>query len=102
MGLETAADLAGMFDESEFAQAAFYIPAGGAARQVSAIVKAPDKSFDLGALGLSAPQRVAWVRKSEIEAPKAGDVIEAGAENLTIKQAQLDETGQIWMIDLAL
>ena len=101
MAVEDAADLAGFFEDSEFAAAAVFTPSGGSGVPVTLLMARPQVSAGLGGLGISAPQRIALVRKSEIAAPARGDALAVGAETLIVKEVTLDDSGLIWRLGLA-
>lgn len=101
MAVEDAADLAGFFEASEFAEAAVFTPAGGGGVAITVLMARPQLSAGLGGLGISAPQRIALVRKSDVAAPARGDALAVGAETLIVKDITLDDSGLIWRLGLA-
>lgn len=97
--IETAADLAAMFDTDAFAVSASYTPAGGSAVSVSALLDAPDETLAIGRVGVNLPRRVVLVRVAELPAAARGDVLAIEGETLTVRSAKLDPTGKLWTLE---
>lgn len=100
MSVETAADRAAIFSSDEFAEAGTYTPSGGPAVAVTAIVDRGDRELggDLGGLVAAGPQ--AWIRVDQLAAWAEGATLAIGAESWTIRHGVLDESGQVWRLDL--
>ena len=106
MAVETAADRAAFFESDEFAVAADYRPAHGA--PILGVTLVFDQPIEPGEIpGLSSiigKARRALLRRDEVATVKRGDrliVTLAGVEEtLTIEDRQIDDTGEIWALEL--
>lgn len=85
MAVESAGDLAAMFDTADFAIAATYTPSGGAPAAVSILWDNPTETLDLGALGVAAPRTRALIRASEATGTVKGGTLQVGATVYTIR-----------------
>lgn len=99
MAIETAADLAAMFDTDAFAVSASYTPAGGAAVPVVALLDAPDETLEIGRVGVNAARRRVWVRVAELASAARNDAIVIAGEALKVNAARRDETGRLWRLE---
>jgi hypothetical protein len=110
MAVESASDLASMFDDEEFAEAASYLAPGGAAVDCLVIVDRGQgrKAFTGGEQQLATSERMLWVRKTAdgeggLAAVVRGGVftLELDGEELTVADLPaLDHTGQLWSVEL--
>ena len=111
MPVETAADLAGMFDEDEFAESASYVgPAGGAGIPCSVIVDRGQgrRRFEGGNTATVGRELHIWARHSELPGAARGGVFtmldaagDPTGEIFTIAGLpQLDLGGALWSIEL--
>lgn len=104
MPVESAADLAGMFDPADHAEAVtFRLAAGGASITVNAIFDTPvDDIGGVGGIGARSRAIAAMALLSSFGAqrPRRGDFITRGGELLRIEAAELDSTGAIITLTL--
>ncbi len=111
MPVETAADLAGMFGEDEFAEPASYTPpGGGAAIPCSVIVDRGQgrQDFRAGRSDIVTSERKLWVRSAEIAAlARGGTFAMLDEEGLPTGEAftvagepKLDHLAALWSADL--
>lgn len=104
MSIETADDRAVFFDADEFAHAAIYQPAaGGGSMPVTVVLDRPVERAELpGFLGVKGPARRARLRRDEVADPGVGDTVTIASlgETRTVKTFELDDTGEIWILDL--
>lgn len=118
MAVETSADLASMFDEDEFAEAASYLsPAPGAsAEPCSVIVDRGQGRARFGAgetaggKGAVASERHLWVQASDLAAVvRDGRFTMLDAEGVATGEVfrvegmpKLDQTGDLWSVGLVI
>jgi hypothetical protein len=111
MPVETAADLAGMFDEDEFAEPARYqAPDGGGYTACSLIVDRGQGRgrFEMGRSAVVGSERVLWARRAEIElVERAGlfemldpDGVPTGEAFRVAGDPVLDQLGALWSCEL--
>lgn len=99
MAVETDADLAGMFDEDEFAESASYVgPAGGAGIVCSVIVDRGQgrQQFDAGQPKGTGSERQLWVQKTIDDAGGLAQVERNGV--FTILDADGDPTSEVFKV----
>lgn len=97
MTVESAADVAAMFDADEFAVTAIYTPSGCSPISITLIV---DKSVDLVTLGesdVSDRRTVLTVQNVDVSAPARGDTWTVGATVYTFERV-LDDDGIVSQI----
>lgn len=102
MPVESTTDRTIFFNTNEFAVAATYTPvATGIPLAVTVIYNKPigpvASDFDLG---LSVQAHTALLRKDEVAAPKRGDSLDIGSDMLKVASFALDNTGEVWELDL--
>ncbi len=111
MPVESASDLASMFDTDEFAERAQYTgPGGGAAIGCSVIVdrgqgRSRFRGGDREAVG---SERSLWAQRSELATVERGggfamldeDGVATGEEFEVANLPRLDETGHLWSVEL--
>lgn len=118
MPVETTADRAALFSTDEFATAAEYVPPLGGAGTACSVVfdHSRPKPFEAEAVALSGMRgAIAWqramLRRDEIALVEQGGTVQLGAivdglfvpagDPLAIVgRPDLDESGQIWTVDL--
>jgi hypothetical protein len=105
--VESASDLASMFDEDEWAVAASYQPPSGAAVACTVVVdRGQGRSpFQGGEQQLATSERKVWVRKAEIALLARGGVftLDVDGEQLRVDDLPvLDHTGTLWSADLVI
>lgn len=101
MTVESAADLAAMFDEDDFGLSATYTPAGGVDVEVTVIRAIATDDAGLGELGLLSTVPRALLRVAELAAaPAPGDVLKIGATTYRVRAARRDELGAVWALEL--
>jgi len=101
MGVESAADLAGMFGTAEHAAAGTYTPAAGGPVTIAAILFRPETRTDAGAAELRVPGWSMLLRRTEIPAPRRGDAVPLpGIGRFTVAGRELDDSGAVWTIRL--
>ena len=101
MAVEDAADRASFFNASEFGKAATYRPTPGTPVPVSVILDQPVEESDLGALrGVKGAARRVKLRRDEIAVVRVGDRLTVLGQTLTIRSFELDDTGEIYDLDL--
>ena len=102
--VESAADLAGMFNTGDFAVAGTYTPVAGGPVTVAVILDTPDDAAGgLGTIGAQAGQVTARIRTAQLPGGTAGrgDALVIGAATYTVASAQIDLTGAMWRLVLA-
>jgi hypothetical protein len=111
MPVESASDLASLFDEDEFAEAAEYTaPGGGAAIACTVIVDRGQgrERFVAGEAVSVGSERHLWVRQAELAVVARGGTFtmldaegEPTGEEFTVQgPPQLDHTGALWSVEL--
>jgi len=101
MAVESAADLAALFSTADFAEAATYLPAtGAAASSVPVIVSRPDQIIGLGQMGVRSPAISARMRVSDAPSLRAGDVLQLAGVAYRVAAPLADVTRSIWTFDL--
>lgn len=110
MSVESASDLASMFDDEEFAEAASYLAPGGSAIDCLVIVDRGQgrKPFAGGEQQLATSERRLWVRKTVDGEGGLAAVVRGGVFTLELDDEQLrvaglpelDHTGTLWSADL--
>lgn len=111
MPVETASDLASMFDEDEFAERAEYTgPLGGSATGCSVIVDRGQarQRFRGGEMEAATSERKLSVRRAELASVARGGIFamldeDGAATGEVFKVAdlpKLDETGRLWSVNL--
>lgn len=100
MALETDADLAAMFDLTEWAEAAVCTPAGGAATACAVIADETIETNGIGIAGISGANRKIQVRAAEITDPRGATftgIASLGAgQSFVVADASLDVLGAVW------
>lgn len=102
MPVESAADRAALFSSDEFAEAAVYTPPGGPSVAVSAIVDRGERAVasDFGG-GVVVAGPKAQIRKDQLAEWRRDAVLAiSGGETFTVKDGALDESGQVWTLNL--
>lgn len=107
MPVESASDLASMFDEAEFAEAASYQPPVGPAVTCTVIVDRGQgrRPFSGGEQQLATSERKLWVRAAEVPVLVRGGVftLDVDVEQLRVDDLPvLDHTGTLWSADLVI
>lgn len=110
MPVESASDLASMFDEDEFAEAAEYTAPAGSPVACSVIVDRGQgrEKFVAGEASAVGSQRHLWVRQAELaEVARGGQFTMLDADGEPTDEAylveglpKLDQTGALWSVDL--
>lgn len=107
MSVESAADRAGFFIDTEFAEPAEYLaPASGAVAVDCTIIfdrgQAKNR-WKSGEMAVAAAERKAWINGDELAQPVRDGRLTVGSEVLKIVgNPILDETGKLWSVDLVL
>lgn len=102
MPLETDADILGMFDTNDHAQAAIYTPAGEAPMAVSVILDQAESVVGLGARPATPTGFTAMLPAAQIpDRPRKGELLSVGTRDFRIEAAQVDQAGRIWRLTLA-
>jgi hypothetical protein len=100
MAIESAADLAAMFDVDAFAEAATYRPLREAPFACVVIVDRGDGAQALGAIEVRRADATLHIRVAEVARPRPGDAVAIGAEVFIIQGEPLrDLAGAIWRCD---
>lgn len=96
-----AADLADMFDEGEFAEAAsFQAAAGGSAVAVSVQRSTPvEGSASVGGRAVIATRPVIWLQVAEVAAVVADDAVTVGGVTYTVRGAAKSADGRLWRLE---
>lgn len=97
MSVETAADVAGFFDDGDHGSAAKYtLAAGGQAVALDVILSAPHQLVDVGELGMQqvAPSALANVADLPTGYGK-GDTVVIGSDTWTVERPELDGTRKV-------
>jgi hypothetical protein len=79
---------------------ATFTPEGGAPLTVRIIIKTPSEVASLFDTGLKGAASAGEVRVSEVATPSAGDQMTLSGHTYLIRQAQQDELGLVWRLDL--
>lgn len=112
MPVESAADLASMFEEDEFAERAEYTgPGGGAAIPCTVIVdrgqgRRPMEGGEHRPIATS--ERQLWAQRSELDTVERGgifamldaDGVATGEEYTVAEMPALDHTARLWSVEL--
>ena len=77
-----------------------YGDAAGAPLTVRIIIKTPSEVASLFDTGLKGAASAGEVRVSEVATPSAGDQMTLSGHTYLIRQAQQDELGLVWRLDL--
>lgn len=111
MPVETASDLASMFDDEEFAEAAQYSPPGGGGPASCLVIVDRGQGrrpFDAGKRDIEGSERKLWVRAAEVATVVRGggfalldpDGVPTGEAYTVADMPQLDQLGALWSVDL--
>lgn len=109
MPVESSADLAAFFNDSEFAEGATWLaPAPGSTAQPCTVIMDRGQGRELfqgGETRTVASERHLWVSKAELPSVMRGGTftIDADGEVLTVAGLpKLDQAGQLWSVQLVL
>lgn len=100
MTVETAEDLANMFNTDEFAEDATYTPLVGDPVVVQVVVSRGRQFVNVGFSGVTATKRTALVTKAQIADPQRGETLTTYTETLEIQTSNLDEQGVLWQLGM--
>lgn len=103
MAIESADDLAAMFSTDDFAEAAQFTPAGGAAIAVTVLVDLTEAGGDVNFPSMREGNHAVLVRKSEIAEPALGQFSQIASVPGTyrVTETTLDLTGTVWTCHIA-
>lgn len=111
MAVETAADLAGFFDEEEFAEAAVYAPPGGGSSIPCSVIVDRGQGrtpFMAGERGVQSHERMLWAQASQIVALQRSGVftmlddqgVATGEVFRVAGEPKLDQVAALWSAEL--
>lgn len=97
MAVESAADLAGMFDTDEFALSSTYTPSGGSPSTVAVIVDKDVEFIGVGDSDMADRRTVLTVQNVQVASPGAGDTFLIGAVTYTVDRI-IDDDGAVTQV----
>lgn len=104
MSVESAADLASMFNPGEFGEAIAYQPPSGDAIAAVAIWNRPGGMGRFSSTEVASDVHQFAVRRSEVPSPVAGggiDVIATGAGFRIVHEPEASADGALWLLSAA-
>ncbi len=102
MAVEDADDRAVFFDTQDFAVAGTYTPPAGAAVAVAAVVDRPTARAALLGTGVATTAWTARLRKDQVAQVVEDATLVVPDGTFKVRRPELDETGQIWSMELRL